>query len=193
MHGIISKNDLLPRYIKNDNTLQKSNLNTTVFGFFKISFGENSFIKRNKLLKKLKHKQRILYGFVLCLFLTVLVYRFVFSMESSSLVTNTSPSVGIISKQGSSLVTEDAVLNTYEDDDMKDSKLNMERAKQILLNQLYAKEQMNINAEKSKDSIVKASTNGNDITALKQSDDSKKNKNENTNAGAPFKKNLKRA
>ncbi|KAL6929041.1 hypothetical protein ACO0SA_002377 [Hanseniaspora valbyensis] len=199
MHGGLSKKDLLPRYSQKKflSNMPRSNFFVKVLNYLNNTVLENRFVKKNKLLRKLKKKNYLVHALVLFLLLTIILYKFVFISNISPLsVSSSSSALSSVSssdisgkidakKGGNALVTENTVLKNYEDDDMKDSKLNMEKAKELLLNQLYAKEQ----AEKAKEAKLKGTNNGNDIKALKQSDEAKNNKNsEDSNLDPPFKK-----
>lgn len=195
MHGGLSKTDLLPRYTRSGSVSKTSNYNVFMRTIFKLKqlVQENSFVRKNGVLKRLKKRKYLVQVVVLVLFVVVVFYRVLFISKSTIHSPNDDSLVAenAIHKQGSVLVTQDNVLGTYDDDDMKDSKLNMEKAKQLLLNQLYAKEQAPLDAQKNKDAVSKGNNKGNDVKALKQSDEAKSNSKDDTKANAvnpPFKK-----
>lgn len=195
MHGGLSKTDLLPRYTRSGSGSKTSNHNVFVRSIFNLNnlVQENSFVRKNRVLKRLKKRKYLPQVLVLMLFVMLLFYRIFFISKSDIVSPNGDSLVPENSnhKQGSVLVTQDNVLGTYDDDDMKDSKLNMEKAKQLLLNQLYAKEQASLDADRNKDAVAKGINKGNDVKALKQSDEAQGNTKDDTNINAaspPFKK-----
>lgn len=189
MHGGLSKKDLLPRYSKGDSVSSRhgSSFFAKLLKNLYVSAKQKHFLRKQSI-KSFTKKRYAAYAFFLGLILLLFICKSALLQQGSSpLSSNQLLSQETDTRHSSTLVSQDSVLNNYLEDDMKDSKLNMEKAKELLLNQMYAKEQGSLNEEKDPEAAAKGSNNGNDIKALKQSDDVK-NKQINDNKDPPFKK-----
>lgn len=163
--------NLLPRYNK-DHTSEKQNTQTTVNWLSKLnsSIDNSGFVNKNKILKNIKKRTHILYvlisSTVILLMFLARIYAFSdFSITDISKDTLFVPQ-NIDYKPDHILVTQENVM-VNNDEIIKDSKINMEKAKGMLL-QKHNKDGSDYNSKKE------SFHSGNDVKALKQSDDDKK-------------------
>ena len=167
-----NKEDLLPRYNKeHDNEVSNTHASIKWLSNINDIVDNNEIVNKSKTLKKVKRKVHILYVIVtLSLVLMVLFVR-VFVLPQYAMVNNSEDQLfvpqNIDYKPDHFLVTQE---NVMMNDEIKDSRINMEKAKDRLY-QSHSKETTDSNGAK-KEFLYK----GSDIKALKQSDDDKKNK-----------------
>lgn len=174
--------NLLPRYNK-DHTSEKQNTQPSIKWLSKLNslIDNSAFVNKSKTLKNIKKRTHILYVFIslTVILLMVLTRIYAFSYFSITDIAKDTLFVpkNIDHKPDHTLVTQENVMMN-NDDIIKDSKINMERAKEMLL-QKHNKEGSDYISKKE------SSQSGNDVKALKQSDDDKKIKENKKQSNEP--------
>ena len=192
MTNIDSKEDLLPRY-KKEHGSEPANTYASINWLSDLNnrVDNSSFVNKSKTLKKVKRKVHILYALI---FLTLMLFGLfvrIFALPQYAVINNSGDQSfvpqNIDYKPNDMIVTQENVMMN-DDEKIKDSKINMEKAKEMLY-QTNTKESNEYNNAK-KESLHK----GNDIKALKQSNENKKEKqnkkqnNEQNSNDPPFRK-----
>ncbi|SGZ41007.1 uncharacterized protein HGUI_03207 [Hanseniaspora guilliermondii] len=186
--------DLLPRYNK-DHTSEKQNTQTSIKWLTNVNnrIDNSVFVNKSKTLKNIKKRIHILYALISILLMLLMILARLYTLSYFTINDTSKDPLfvpqNIDYKPDHILVTQEIVM-VNNDEIIKDSKVNMEKAKEMLL-QKHNKDNSDYNSKKE------SSHKGNDIKALKQSDDDKKfkeNKKQNNEPvlnEPPFKKNSK--
>ncbi|KAL6933713.1 hypothetical protein ACO0R3_001489 [Hanseniaspora guilliermondii] len=186
--------DLLPRYNK-DHTSEKQNTQTSIKWLTNVNnrIDNSVFVNKSKTLKNIKKRIHILYALISILLMLLMILARLYTLSYFTINDTSKDPLfvpqNIDYKPDHILVTQEIVM-VNNDEIIKDSKVNMEKAKEMLL-QKHNKDNSDYNSK------TESSHKGNDIKALKQSDDDKKfkeNKKQNNEPvlnEPPFKKNSK--
>lgn len=174
--------NLLPRYNK-DHTSEEKNTQASSNWLAKLKrlIDNSGFVNKNKTLKNIKKRAHILYVLItLAVILLVLVAR-VFALSYLSITDISKDSLfvpqNIDFKPDHILVTQENVM-VNNDEIIKDSRVNMEKAKEML-QQKHNKDGSDYNSKKE------PFHSGNDVKALKQSDDDRKIKENKKQSNEP--------
>lgn len=193
MTNIDSKEeDLLPRY-KKENGSEPASTYASINWLSDLNnrVDNSPFVNKSKTLKKVKRKVHILYVLMFLTLMLLVLFVRIFALPQYAVINNSEDQLfvpqNIDYKPDHILVTQENVMMN-DDEKIRDSKINMEKAKEMLY-QTHSKESTDYNGAK-KESLHK----GNDIKALKQSDENKKDKqskkqsNEQNSNDPPFRK-----